>query len=117
MEGIIALLDGQAHDLSKVVLDLDRVPEFHRRVYQIARAIAPGSTLSYGDIAIRLGNPALARKVGQALGRNPFPIIVPCHRVVAAGGKLGGFSARGGTATKRRLLAIEAAHAPLLRIG
>jgi methylated-DNA-[protein]-cysteine S-methyltransferase len=117
IEGIVALLDGQAHDLSTVVLDMDRVPEFHRRVYQITRTIAPGATLSYGDIAIRLGNAALARNVGQALGRNPFPIIVPCHRVVAAGGKLGGFSARGGTAMKRRLLAIEAGHAPLLRFG
>jgi methylated-DNA-[protein]-cysteine S-methyltransferase len=91
-----------------------RVPAFDRRVYEVARAIAPGETLSYGDVATRLGDPAAAREVGQALGRNPFPVIVPCHRVVAAGSRLGGFSAPGGAATKRRLLAIEAAHAPSL---
>src|SRR5262250_2974216 len=90
------------------------VLEFDRRVYEMARTIAPGETLSYGDVATRLGDPAAAREVGQALGRNPFPVIVPCHRVVAAAGKLGGFSAPGGTATKRRLLAIEAARAPSL---
>ena len=66
-------------------------------------------TLSYGDIAARVGTPGAARAVGQALGRNPFPIVVPCHRVLAAGGKIGGFSAQGGIATKRRMLAIEGA--------
>jgi methylated-DNA-[protein]-cysteine S-methyltransferase len=76
-------------------------------VYEAARAIPPGSTLSYGDVAARLGEPGSARAVGQALGRNPFPLIVPCHRVLAAGGKVGGFSANGGIATKLRLLSIE----------
>jgi methylated-DNA-[protein]-cysteine S-methyltransferase len=90
------------------------VPEFDRRVYEVARAIAPGETLSYGDVATRLGDPTAAREVGQALGRNSFPVVVPCHRVVAAAGRLGGFSAPGGTTTKRRLLAIEAAHAASL---
>ena len=71
----------------------------------------PGATLTYGSIADRIGAPGAAREVGEALGRNPFPLIVPCHRVVAAGGKLGGFSANGGAATKRRLLAIERARA------
>ena len=105
---ITALLGGQHRDLTGVVLDMDRVPDFHRRVYEIARTIGPGETLTYGDIAARLGDdPRLARDVGQALGSNPFPIVVPCHRVLAAGGRLGGFSAHGGTATKRRLLAIE----------
>jgi methylated-DNA-[protein]-cysteine S-methyltransferase len=85
------------------------VPEFHRRVYDVARTIPPGATLTYGDIAARLGEPGSARAVGQALGRNPFPIIVPCHRVLAANGQLGGFSATGGSATKRRLLTIEGA--------
>jgi methylated-DNA-[protein]-cysteine S-methyltransferase len=87
------------------------IPEFHQRVYAVARTIPAGSTLSYGEIAARLGEPAwpAARDVGQALGQTPFPIIVPCHRVLAAGGKLGGFSARGGLTTKRRLLAIELA--------
>lgn len=109
IDGIVALLRGEAVDLSSVVLDMERVPPFHRRVYEIARAIPPGATLTYGDVAARLGDPGLARAVGQALGRNPFAPVVPCHRVVAAGGKLGGFSADGGVATKRRLLAIEGA--------
>jgi O-6-methylguanine DNA methyltransferase len=90
---------------------MDGVPEFDRRVYAVARDIAPGATLSYGEIAARLGERGLARDVGQALGRNPFPIIVPCHRVLAAGGKVGGFSANGGITTKLHLLSIEAAHA------
>jgi methylated-DNA-[protein]-cysteine S-methyltransferase len=113
INAIVELLGGEARDLSAIALDMADIPEFDRRVYEIARTIAPGETLSYGDVARRLGEPNAARDVGQALGRNPFPIIVPCHRVVATGGKLGGFSARGGAATKQRLLAIEAAHAPL----
>jgi len=106
---IVALLRGEASDLSVVGLDMDGVPEFHRRVYAVARRIPPGATLTYGEIARRLGDPGLARAVGQALGRNPFPIVVPCHRVLAAGGKLGGFSANGGIRTKRRMLTIERA--------
>ena len=82
---------------------------FDRRVYEVARTIAPGATLAYGEISARLGARDLAREVGQALGRNPFPIIVPCHRVLAAGGKAGGFSANGGITTKLRLLTIERA--------
>jgi methylated-DNA-[protein]-cysteine S-methyltransferase len=109
IEDIVALLRGEASDLSTIALDMDGVPEFHRRVYDAARAIPPGETLSYGDIARRVGAPGAARAVGQALGRNPFPIVVPCHRVLAAGGKIGGFSAQGGVATKRRMLAIESA--------
>ena len=88
-------------------MDLDGVPEFDRRVYEIARAIPCGATLSYGEIARQLGVPGGARAVGQALGRNPIPVIVACHRVLAAGGKMGGFSAAGGIATKRRMLDIE----------
>ena len=109
IDGIVALLRGEASDLSAAALDMDGVPEFDRRVYELARAIAPGATLSYGEIAVRLGERGLARDVGQALGRNPFPIIVPCHRVLAAGGKAGGFSANGGVTTKLRLLTIERA--------
>ena len=89
--------------------DLESVPALHRRVYEAARAIAAGATLTYGDIAARLGDPLLARTVGQALARNPIAIIVPCHRVLAAGGRSGGFSAGGGVQTKLRLLAIEGA--------
>ncbi|HEV2532663.1 methylated-DNA--[protein]-cysteine S-methyltransferase [Phenylobacterium sp.] len=105
------LLAGKPADLTQAPLDLSRTPEFHARVYEIARAIPPGETLTYGQIAERLGDKLLARDVGQALGRNPWPIVVPCHRVVAAGGKLGGFSARGGVNTKLQLLAIEGAAA------
>jgi methylated-DNA-[protein]-cysteine S-methyltransferase len=117
VEGIIELLSGKPNDLSDVVLDLDGVPEFNRGVYEIARGIPPGKTMTYGDIAKRLGGVELSRDVGQALGRNPCPIVVPCHRVLAAGGKPGGFSANGGVATKLKMLAIEGAavnHTPNL---
>ena len=107
IDRLVALLRGEASDFSTIALDMDEVPAFHRRVYEAARAIPAGMTLSYGDIAARVGAPGAARAVGQALGRNPFPIIVPCHRVLAAGGKIGGFSAQGGVATKRCMLAIE----------
>ena len=107
LDRIVALLEGGRSDLSTIALDMDGVPPFHRRVYETARAIPPGATLSYGEIAARLGARGAARAVGQALGHNPFPIVVPCHRVLAAGGKIGGFSAHGGAATKRRMLAIE----------
>jgi methylated-DNA-[protein]-cysteine S-methyltransferase len=109
IEDIVALLRGEARDLSGVALDMERVEEFDRRVYEIACNIPAGETLSYGEIAARLGGRELARDVGQALGRNPFPIVVPCHRVLAAGGKAGGFSANGGVTTKLRLLTIERA--------
>lgn len=105
---VTALLRGEARDLSDARLDMSNVPDFDRRVYEIARSIPPGRVLTYGEIASRLGINN-ARAIGQALGRNPFAIIVPCHRVVAADGKLGGFSATGGAVTKRRLLAIEGA--------
>jgi len=109
VDGIVALLRGEPSELEAVALDMDRVPPFHRRVYEIARSIPPGATLSYGDLAVRLGVPGSARAVGQALGRNPFAIVVPCHRVLAAGGRVGGFSASGGTATKLRILSLEGA--------
>jgi methylated-DNA-[protein]-cysteine S-methyltransferase len=109
VDRVVALLRGAADDLADIALDMDGIPEFDARVYAVARTIPPGATLTYGDIARRLGAPGLAREVGQAMGKNPFPPIVPCHRVVAAGGKTGGFSARGGVATKLRLLAIEGA--------
>jgi methylated-DNA-[protein]-cysteine S-methyltransferase len=108
IDRIVALLAGEADDLSDVTLDMEGVPPFNRRVYEIARTIPPGQTLTYGEIAARLDAPD-ARAVGQALGENPFPPIVPCHRVVASGGKTGGFSATGGVDTKLRLLAIEGA--------
>ena len=109
IDAIVALLAGQASDLSGVALDMRGTPDFDCRVYAITRSIACGATLTYGGVAARLGDPALARAVGQALARNPFAIVVPCHRVLASDGRLGGFSASGGTVTKRRLLLIEGA--------
>jgi methylated-DNA-[protein]-cysteine S-methyltransferase len=110
IDGIVALLKGEARDLTDIALDFDdTVPEFHRRVYDVTRTIKPGTTLSYGEVAVRVGEPGASRAVGQALGRNPIPIIVPCHRVLAAKGGTGGFSAPGGTATKLQILAIEGA--------
>src|SRR5262245_62498929 len=105
------LLHGEKIDLTDVPLDLEASPEFHRRVYAVARAIPPGQTMTYGEIAKKLGVPHESREVGQALGRNPVAVIVPCHRVLAADGKMGGFSANGGVATKRRMLEIERAAA------
>lgn len=109
ISAMVTLLAGQRTELDHVRLDLTGVSPFEASVYAMARAIRPGATLTYGAIAERIGAPGAAREVGEALGRNPFPLVVPCHRVVAAGGKLGGFSASGGTTTKRRLLAIERA--------
>jgi methylated-DNA-[protein]-cysteine S-methyltransferase len=110
---IVALLRGERVDLTPVVLDMDLVPEFDRRVYMAARAIPPGETRTYGEIARELGRPGAARDVAAALARNPFAIVVPCHRIVAANGKLGGFSAAGGVKTKLELLAIELDAGPL----
>jgi methylated-DNA-[protein]-cysteine S-methyltransferase len=109
IDGIVELLLGKPNDLSNVMLDLDGIPEFNRGVYAIARTIPPGKTLTYGDIAKKLGGVELSRDVGQALGQNPCPIVVPCHRVLAAGDKPGGFSANGGVVTKLKMLAIEGA--------
>jgi methylated-DNA-[protein]-cysteine S-methyltransferase len=109
IDDIVALLGGERRDLSQVRIDLDAASEFHRRVYEVARRIPAGATLSYGEVAERLGDRNLARDVAEALSQNPCPIIVPCHRVLAAGGKPGGFSAAGGVATKLRLLTIEGA--------
>jgi methylated-DNA-[protein]-cysteine S-methyltransferase len=94
-------------DLSTLPLDLEHVPSFDRRVYEIARCIPRGRTMTYGEIAAAIGEPGVARAVGQALGRNPVPPIVPCHRVIAAHGAIGGFSAHGGADSKHRLLEIE----------
>jgi methylated-DNA-[protein]-cysteine S-methyltransferase len=105
--GIVALLAGEARDLRGVVLDESGVDPFRRSVFAATRAIGPGETASYGEIARSVGQPGAARAVGSALGGNPFPVIVPCHRIVAATGALTGFSAPGGIDTKRRMLEIE----------
>ena len=109
IDDIVALLQGAACDLHDAVIDLAQVPDFHQRVYTVVRSIPPGQTLSYGEVAARCGDKRAARVVGQALARNPFPLIVPCHRVLAAHGRSGGFSANGGVRTKLRLLTIEGA--------
>jgi methylated-DNA-[protein]-cysteine S-methyltransferase len=102
-----ALLDGVPVDLGFVRLDLDGVAPFDRAVYEVTRTIPAGTTLTYGQVAERIGEAGAARAVGQSLGANPFPLVVPCHRVLGAGGRLIGFSASGGVETKRKLLLIE----------
>jgi len=109
VDGIVTLLRGEPHDFGDVTLDFGNAPEFNRKVYDIALTIPPGRTMTYGEIAERLGDKLLAREVGTALGQNPIPLIMPCHRVLAAGGKTGGFSGSGGVVTKLRLLSIEGA--------
>lgn len=104
---ITALLAGLPHDLSALVLDFSHVTPFRQRVYAATCAIAAGETRTYRDIAAAIGNPNSARAVGQALGANPFAPLVPCHRVLAAAGKPGGFSAYGGACTKLRMLLAE----------
>lgn len=105
--GIRSHLAGNKTDWRHVSIDISCASAFNRRVYRAIRNIGWGETLSYGDVARRLNTPEAARAVGRALARNPLPLIVPCHRVLAGNGRLGGFSAPGGTTTKARLLALE----------
>jgi methylated-DNA-[protein]-cysteine S-methyltransferase len=107
IELIARQLRGEPQDLSALPLDMGGVPDFHRKVYQAARAIPSGETLSYGQLAERAGSPGAARAVGQAMARNPFSIVVPCHRVVAANGGPGGFTSTRGLQTKAELLRAE----------
>jgi methylated-DNA-[protein]-cysteine S-methyltransferase len=111
IDRVLKLLAGQRVDLSDVPLDFGDAPDFHKQAYQIARSVPPGQTITYGEIARRLGAPQESREVGQAMGKNPIAIIMPCHRVLGADGKMGGFSATGGVAIKRRILEIEGAAA------
>lgn len=108
IEALQRLLSRQWADLSTVPLDMSGISPFHQRVYLAARDVGIGETITYGELARRIDSPKAARAVGQALGANPFAIIVPCHRIVSAS-NLGGFTAHGGTATKRCLLEIERA--------
>jgi methylated-DNA-[protein]-cysteine S-methyltransferase len=112
IERIIRHLTGDDGGLDNIALDLEGVPPFHRKVYEAARRITRGEVRSYGDLASDAGSPSGARAVGQAMAKNPLPIVVPCHRVIAAGGKPGGFTSPGGLDTKARLLAIEGASLP-----
>lgn len=112
MAKITRHLAGDSVDLSTIPLDLGPVPPFFRRVYEITRAVGRGEVRTYAEIAAAAGSKAATRAVGQALARNPFPIVVPCHRVIASGNAPGGFSAPGGLDTKARLLAIEGGSLP-----
>lgn len=108
IENIVSLLDGAKTDFSSTPIDIKTLPEFNRRVYEVTSSIPSGATMTYGEIAAKLGEePQVARDVGQALGENPVPLIIPCHRVLAANGKPGGYSGSGGVKTKLRLLTIE----------
>lgn len=109
IRAITALLEGEKVDLSFVACDLGEIDSFAKEVYAITRAIPAVETLTYGDLALQFGDKGLARRVGQTLGRNPIPIIIPCHRVVGANSKLTGFSAPGGIETKLKMLEIEGA--------
>lgn len=109
IDGMTALLEGERPDLSAISCDFRNSDAFAQQVYALTRDVGPGETTTYGAIAKKLGDVQLARSVGQALGRNPIPIIVPCHRIVGADGKLVGFSADGGVSLKLRLLDIEKA--------
>jgi methylated-DNA-[protein]-cysteine S-methyltransferase len=103
-------LSGARVDFSPLALDLAGVGGFHRRIYEAACRIGWGETTTYGELARQVGSPGAARAVGQAMGRNPIPLIIPCHRVLASGHRIGGFSAFGGAVTKTRLLALEGVH-------
>jgi methylated-DNA-[protein]-cysteine S-methyltransferase len=108
----VALLAGRSADLGDVMLDMDGVTPFRRQVYEAARAIPAGLAVGYADLARRIGAPDATRAIGRALAHNPFPIVVPCHRVLVAGGKVGGFSAAGGVTMKVAMLAAERTSAP-----
>ncbi len=107
IDAMRAHLGGELSHLLDVPFDDSGLPAFHRRVYEALRKVRPGETVGYGELAALAGSPGAARAVGQAVGKNPVPIVVPCHRVLASGGKPGGFSAHGGVGTKLRMLAIE----------
>jgi methylated-DNA-[protein]-cysteine S-methyltransferase len=109
VDGIVALLAGEPRDLRAVPVDLSGLEPFQRHVLEATRDVAPGTTATYGEIARTIRVPDAARAVGAALGANPCPIVVPCHRVLGADGRLTGFSAPGGVVTKRRMLEIEGA--------
>ena len=112
VEAIRAYAEGDTTGFGAVPLDLAGIDGFRLAIYAAARALGHGEVVTYGELAERAGYPGMAREAGTALGRNPIPLIVPCHRIIAAGGKLGGFSARGGANTKKRLLAHEHAAPP-----
>jgi methylated-DNA-[protein]-cysteine S-methyltransferase len=112
IEGIVALLRGEGCDFSDVTLDMSGIQGFNQRVYQMTRAIPRGETRTYGEIAARLRASGAVHSVAQAIARNPFVIIVPCHRVLEAGSYADKISPHGGMISKRRLLSIEGTGCP-----
>jgi methylated-DNA-[protein]-cysteine S-methyltransferase len=109
IEGIVALLRGLPADFSDIALDMQGVPPLNRRVYALVRGIPRGETMTFAEAAKRLGASGASHAVGQAIGRNPFTLIIPCHRVLAATGETNAICANGGVITKRRLLSLEGA--------
>lgn len=109
IEGITALLHGDTADFAGVTLDTGAISPFDQRVYQVTRRIPRGETMTYNEIATKLGASGAVRSVTQAIGRNPFVVIVPCHRVLEAGGYADKMSPHAGLISKRRLLSIEGA--------
>jgi methylated-DNA-[protein]-cysteine S-methyltransferase len=107
VERIRAYASGEQADFSDMPVDLTGVDSFRQDIYMAARRLGYGETTTYGELATGAGHPGEARETGQALGANPVTIVIPCHRIMAAGGKIGGFSAHGGIMTKRKLLAME----------
>ena len=112
IEGMVALLRGHASDLSEVILDMTGIPGFSQRVYEFARTIPRGETRIYGEVAASLRASGAAHSVAQAIAKNPFLLIVPCHRVLEAGSYADKISPHGGAISKRRLLSIEGALSP-----
>jgi methylated-DNA-[protein]-cysteine S-methyltransferase len=112
IEGMVALLRGQPADLAEVVLDMTGIPNFNRRVYELTRGIPWGETRTYGEIAAQMRASGASHSVAQAIGKNPFMLIVPCHRVLEAGYYADKISSHGGSISKRRLLSIEGAISP-----
>lgn len=106
---LVRYAKGETVDFKSLAVDLPDLDAFRTAIHEAARRLGYGETLTYGDLAKAAGYPGAARETGEALGRNPVPIVIPCHRIVAAGGKLGGFSAPGGADTKKKLLALERA--------
>ena len=107
IRGVRAYAEGEEIDFSTVPVDLSGIDDFNLAIYDAARMLRFGETTTYGELAKRAGRPGLPRETGQALGANPVPLVIPCHRILAAGGQIGGFSAPGGSTTKEKMLALE----------
>ncbi len=107
IDAITDYASGESREFSSVPVDLAGVDDFRLAIYDAARELRFGAVTTYGELATRAGYPGMARETGAALGSNPVPLVIPCHRIVAAGGKIGGFSAPGGSASKERMLALE----------